>query len=179
MSFTKKIIVAMILGIITGVFLNIFSYDTSLSNFIVINFFNIVSDLFISALKLVIIPLIFFSIVCGIISLSDDTSLSRLGINEKVAGLEDTVMLIVSSDLPFAMKRFCTSESLDNVMPVSMMRSRNFAKDYGVLLVDGPLSGITTRAIVTISKDNKVLHSELVTEIADEPNYQAALDSIK
>jgi thiol peroxidase len=104
---------------------------------------------------------------------------STLVFNEKVAGLEDTVMLIVSSDLPFAMKRFCTSESLDNVMPVSMMRSRNFAKDYGVLLVDGPLSGITTRAIVTISKDNKVLHSELVTEIADEPNYQAALDSIK
>ena len=104
---------------------------------------------------------------------------STLVFNEKVAGLEDTVMLIVSSDLPFAMKRFCTDESLDNVMPVSMMRSRNFAKDYGVLLVDGPLSGITTRAIVTISKDNKVLHSELVTEIADEPNYQAALDSIK
>ena len=104
---------------------------------------------------------------------------STLVFNEKVAGLEDTVMLIVSSDLPFAMKRFCTKESLDNVMPVSMMRSRNFAKDYGVLLVDGPLSGITTRAIVTISKDNKVLHSELVTEIADEPNYQAALDSIK
>ena len=104
---------------------------------------------------------------------------STLVFNEKVAGLEDTVMLIVSSDLPFAMKRFCTNESLDNVMPVSMMRSRNFAKDYGVLLVDGPLSGITTRAIVTISKDNRVLHSELVTEIADEPNYQAALDSIK
>ena len=104
---------------------------------------------------------------------------STLVFNEKVAGLEDTVMLIVSSDLPFAMKRFCTNESLDNVMPVSMMRSRNFAKDYGVLLVDGPLSGITTRAIVTISKDNKVLHSELVAEIADEPNYQAALDSIK
>lgn len=104
---------------------------------------------------------------------------STLVFNEKVAGLDDTVMLIVSSDLPFAMKRFCSSESLTNVMPVSMMRSRNFAKDYGVLLVDGPLSGITTRAIVTISKDNKVLHSELVTEIADEPNYQAALDSIK
>ena len=104
---------------------------------------------------------------------------STLVFNEKVAGLEDTVMLIVSSDLPFAMKRFCTNESLDNVMPVSMMRSRNFAKDYGVLLVDGPLSGITTRAIITISKDNKELHSELVTEIAYEPNYQAALDSIK
>ncbi|MBL6700756.1 MAG: thiol peroxidase [Gammaproteobacteria bacterium] len=99
--------------------------------------------------------------------------------NEKVNDLDDTVMLIVSSDLPFAMKRFCTLESLENVIPVSMMRSRNFAKDYGVLLVDGPLSGITTRAIVTISKDNKILHSELVSEIADEPNYQAALDSIK
>ena len=99
--------------------------------------------------------------------------------NEKVNDLDDTVMLIVSSDLPFAMKRFCTSESLKNVIPVSMMRSRNFAKDYGVLLIDGPLSGITTRAIVTISKDNKILHSELVSEIADEPNYQAALDSIK
>jgi len=99
--------------------------------------------------------------------------------NEKVNDLDDTVMLIVSSDLPFAMKRFCASESLENVIPVSMMRSRNFAKDYGVLLIDGPLSGITTRAIVTISKDNKILHSELVSEIADEPNYQAALDSIK
>ena len=87
-------------------------------------------------------------------------------------------MLIVSSDLPFAMKRFCTTESLDNVIPVSMMRSRNFAKDYGVLLVDGPLAGITTRAVVTISEDNKILHSELVSEIANEPDYQAALNSI-
>ena len=104
---------------------------------------------------------------------------STIVFNEKVAELDDVVMLIVSSDLPFAMKRFCSTESLDNVMPVSMMRSRNFAKDYGVLLVDGPLSGITTRAIVTISKDNKVLHSELVMEIANEPDYQAALDSVK
>ena len=104
---------------------------------------------------------------------------STLIFNEKVAELDDTVMLIVSSDLPFAMKRFCTSESLDNVMPVSMMRSRNFAKDYGVLLIDGPLSGITSRAVVVISKDNKIIHSELVSEIANEPNYQAALDSLK
>ena len=104
---------------------------------------------------------------------------STLIFNEKVAELDDTLMLIVSSDLPFAMKRFCTSESLDNVMPVSMMRSRNFAKDYGVLLIDGPLSGITSRAVVVISKDNKIIHSELVSEIANEPNYQAALDSLK
>ena len=98
--------------------------------------------------------------------------------NNKVSEIKDTVMLIISSDLPFAMKRFCTDESLDNVLPMSMMRSRNFAKDYGVLLVDGPLSGITTRAIVTISKDNTILHTELVSEIANEPNYQAAIGSI-
>ena len=104
---------------------------------------------------------------------------STIIFNNKVSEMKDTVMLIVSSDLPFAMKRFCTDESLDNVLPMSMMRSRNFAKDYGVLLVDGPLSGITTRAIVTISKDNTILHSELVSEIANEPNYQAAIGSIK
>ena len=97
--------------------------------------------------------------------------------NDKVSKLDNTVMLIVSSDLPFAMKRFCMSESLENVIPVSMMRSRNFAKDYGVLIIDGPLEGITTRAVVTISKENKILHAELVSEIANEPNYQAALDS--
>ena len=98
--------------------------------------------------------------------------------NEKVSKLENTVMLIVSSDLPFAMKRFCISESLGDVIPVSMMRSRNFAKDYGVLLIDGPLSGITSRAVVTISPENKILYSELVSEIANEPDYQAALDSL-
>ena len=103
---------------------------------------------------------------------------STLIFNEKVSKLNNTVMLIVSSDLPFAMKRFCASQSLDNVVPVSMMRSRNFAKDYGVLLIDGPLSGITSRAVVTVSPENKILHSELVSEIANEPDYQAALDSL-
>ena len=103
---------------------------------------------------------------------------STLIFNEKVSKLDNTVMLIVSSDLPFAMKRFCASQSLDNVVPVSMMRSRNFAKDYGVLLIDGPLSGITSRAVVTVSPENKILHSELVSEIANEPDYQAALDSL-
>ena len=103
---------------------------------------------------------------------------STLVFNEKVAGLEDTVMLIVSSDLPFAMKRFCTNESLDNVMPVSMMRSRNFAKDYGVLITDGPLSGITARAVIVIDKNKKIIHSELVQEIANEPNYEAALSCL-
>ena len=103
---------------------------------------------------------------------------STITFNEKVSSMKDTVMLIVSSDLPFAMSRFCSQESLDNVVSLSMMRSRSFAKDYGVLLLDGPLAGITTRAIVTISKENNVLHSELVSEIANEPNYEAAINSI-
>ena len=98
--------------------------------------------------------------------------------NEKVNNLEDTIMLIVSADLPFAMKRFCTTESLENVIPVSMMRSRNFAKDYGVLIIDGPLSGITARAVIVIDKDKKIIHSELVQEIANEPDYDAALNSL-
>ena len=85
---------------------------------------------------------------------------------------------MITADLPFAMKRFCGSESLETIKPLSMMRSRNFAKDYGVLLVDGPLSGITARAVVVIDKDKKIIHSELVQEIANEPNYEAALNSL-
>jgi len=98
--------------------------------------------------------------------------------NEKASSLSDVIVLAVSADLPFAMKRFCSSESIESVKPMSMMRSRNFAKDYGVLLVDGPLSGITARAVVVIDKDKKIIHSELVQEIANEPNYEAALNSL-
>ena len=98
--------------------------------------------------------------------------------NERVAAMTDVVVLAVSADLPFAMKRFCTSENINSVLPLSMMRSRNFAKDYGVLLVDGPLSGITARAVVVINKNNEIIHSELVNEIANEPNYDDALDCI-
>ena len=98
--------------------------------------------------------------------------------NEKASSLSDIVVLAVSADLPFAMKRFCSAESIESVKPMSMMRSRNFAKDYGVLLVDGPLSGITARAVVVIDKDKKIIHSELVQEIANEPNYEAALNSL-
>jgi len=98
--------------------------------------------------------------------------------NEKASSLSDVVVLAVSADLPFAMKRFCSAESIESVKPMSMMRSRNFAKDYGVLLIDGPLSGITARAVVVIDKDKKIIHSELVQEIANEPNYEAALNSL-
>ena len=98
--------------------------------------------------------------------------------NEKASSLSDVIILAVSADLPFAMKRFCTSESIEAVKPLSMMRSRNFAKDYGVLLVDGPLSGITARAVIVIDKNKKIIHSELVREIANEPDYEAALRSL-
>ena len=98
--------------------------------------------------------------------------------NEKASDLSDTVVLAVSADLPFAMKRFCSSESIESVKPLSMMRSRNFAKDYGVLLTDGPLSGITARAVIVIDKNKKIIHSELVQEIANEPNYEAAINSL-
>lgn len=98
--------------------------------------------------------------------------------NEKIAKISNTVILAVSADLPFAMKRFCTDEKIEIVKPLSMMRSRNFAKDYGVLITDGPLSGITARAVVVIDENNKVIYSELVQEIADEPNYDSALKTI-
>ncbi len=82
---------------------------------------------------------------------------------------------MISADLPFAMARFCQAEGCDNVISLSMMRSRNFAKDYGVLIEDGPLAGITARAVVVIDENDKVIHSQLVSEIAEEPDYDAAI----
>ena len=163
MSFTKKIIVAMILGIITGVFLNIFSYDTSLSNFIVINFFNMVSDLFISALKLVIIPLIFFSIVCGIISLSDDTSLSRLGIKTLSLYLITTIIaislgLLFSSFIdyePILLSNLEANVSIDNIKTESNIFPTNIFQSLSDgniihLLIFSVLIGIAASKV----KDN-------------------------
>ena len=87
-------------------------------------------------------------------------------------------MLIISADLPFAQGRFCTGESLDNVVPLSMMRNKNFAKDYGVLIQDGPLAGITGRAVVVLDANDKVLYTQLVPEIAQEPDYDKALSAL-
>lgn len=88
---------------------------------------------------------------------------------------DDTVMLVIAADLPFAMSRFCGAEGVDKVIPLSMMRSKNFAKDYGVLITDGPLAGITARAVVVLDENNQVLYTELVPEIAQEPDYTKAL----
>jgi len=95
--------------------------------------------------------------------------------SERLAGRDDAVLLVVSADLPFAMRRFCSAEKLVNVVALSMMRGRAFAKDYGVLIVDGPFEGVTGRAVIVIDRDDRVVHAELVREIGDEPDYDAAL----
>ncbi len=99
--------------------------------------------------------------------------------NEAAGKLANTVVLVVSADLPFAAKRFCTTEGLANVVPLSLMRDRNFAKDYGVLIQDGVLAGITARAIVVIDEGDKVAYTQLVPEIGQEPDYEKALAAVK
>lgn len=94
------------------------------------------------------------------------------------AASDDAVMIVISADLPFAMGRFCTAENTDKVVTLSMMRNKNFAKDYGVLIQDGPLAGITARAVVVLDEGNKVVHTELVPEIAQEPDYDKALAAL-
>lgn len=91
--------------------------------------------------------------------------------NEKASQLNNTVVLIISADLPFAQGRFCETENLKNIIPLSLMRSKDFATDYGVLITDGPLAGITARAIVVIDENNVIIHTQLVGEVADEPDY--------
>jgi thiol peroxidase len=94
--------------------------------------------------------------------------------NEKASSLDNTAVLIVSSDLPFAQGRFCEAEGLKEVIPLSTFRS-TFANDYGVKLVDTVLAGLTARAIVIIDENNTVTYTQLVSEIADEPDYDKAL----
>lgn len=98
--------------------------------------------------------------------------------NEKASALKNTAVLVIAADLPFAMSRFCGAEGLENVVTLSTFRGRDFHDKYGVDVLDGPLRGLTARAVVVLDEDNKVMHSELVPEIASEPDYQAALDAI-
>lgn len=97
--------------------------------------------------------------------------------NEKASSLDNTVVVCASQDLPFALARFCGAEGLDKVIPASAFRS-SFAADYGVKMVDGPLTGLCARAVVVLGTDGKVLHTELVSEVAHEPNYDAALKAL-
>ena len=106
-------------------------------------------------------------------------ALSTKKFNDHARAHDDTVMLMISADLPFAQGRFCGDEGLENVHALSIMRDKQFSEDYGVLIAEGPMAGITARAIVVIDENDKVVYSELVGEIADEPDYEPALDALK
>jgi thiol peroxidase len=104
------------------------------------------------------------------------TSVRRF--NELATSHKDVMMLMISTDLPFAQARFCGAEGLSNVVTLSMLRGRNFSKDYGVLITTGPMTGLSARAILVLDENNVVKHAEMVKEIADEPNYDAALKAL-
>jgi thiol peroxidase len=97
----------------------------------------------------------------------------------EVAGRGEAAVLIISADLPFAMSRFAESENTKNVTMLSTMRGSEFMKNYGVAISGGPLAGVCSRALIVLDENNKVLHAELVPEIKQEPNYDAALAALK
>ena len=113
---------------------------------------------------------------------SVDTSVCATSVrrfNELSSQLDNTVVLGISADLPFAQARFCGAEGLDKVSNLSLMRGHQFLNDYGVAIASGPLGGLAARAVVVLDEHDKVIHAELVDEIAHEPNYDAALAALK
>jgi thiol peroxidase len=98
--------------------------------------------------------------------------------NKEASSLPNAVVVCISADLPFAQARFCGAEGLENVVTASLMRGHDFAKHYGVLMTDGPLAGICARAVVVVDEQDTVVYTQLVAEIADEPDYAAAMKAI-
>jgi thioredoxin-dependent peroxiredoxin len=98
--------------------------------------------------------------------------------NAEASVLNNTVVLCISADLPFAQARFCGAEGLDKVVTLSTMRGAAFLQDYGVAFATGPLVGLTARAVIVLDEQDQVLHSELVPEVAQEPDYAAALAAL-
>lgn len=99
--------------------------------------------------------------------------------NERATQAPDTVILTVSRDLPFAQKRFCEAEKIERVITLSDLRDRSFGKAYGVEIVDGPLAGLLARAIVVLDASNRVVYTQLVPEIGEEPDYDQALRAVQ
>lgn len=99
--------------------------------------------------------------------------------NKEATKLKNTVVLGVSRDLPFALGRFCGAEGIEHVHTLSELRNRDFGKDYGVEMVDGPLAGLLARAVIIIDENGKVIYRELVDDIIHEPDYKAALKALK
>ena len=98
--------------------------------------------------------------------------------NEKASAMNNTVVLVIAADLPFAMSRFCGAEGLNNVHTLSTFRGHTFHADYGVDITDGPIRGLTARAVLVLDEHDNVLHSQLVPDIADEPDYAAAVAAL-
>ncbi len=109
---------------------------------------------------------------------TDVCAASTREFNKRAAGLDNTVVACVSRDLPFAQKRFCAAEGLENVLTLSDFQSAQFGKDYGLVIIGGPLSGLHSRAVVVINESGEVVHSEQVPDIVQEPNYDAALGAL-
>lgn len=99
--------------------------------------------------------------------------------NKEVSDMENTKVLCISRDLPFAMARFCGAEGLDNVISLSDFRNQKFGKDYGLEFTDGPLEGLLSRVVIVLDEEGNVAYSEQIAETVDEPNYEAALNAIK
>ena len=99
--------------------------------------------------------------------------------NQLASEFSETVVINISRDLPFAQNRFCGAEGLDNVINLSDFVEGQFGKDYGLIMVDGPLSGLLSRCVIILDAQNKVIYTEQVSEIADEPNYEKALEALK
>lgn len=105
-------------------------------------------------------------------------ALSVRQFNARASELENTVVLCLSMDLPFAQSRFCSTEGLNNVVPLSVFRSHDFLKEYGLQLADGPLKGLMARAVIMIDETGKVRYTQLVSNISNEPDYDAALQAV-
>lgn len=111
-----------------------------------------------------------------------DTSVCATSVrkfNVKAAQLDNVQVLAVSMDLPFAQGRFCSTEGIERVKSVSLFRSKDFAENYGLMMTDGPLTGLTARAVIVVDEDGRVAYAQLVPEITEEPDYEAALAVLK
>lgn len=111
-----------------------------------------------------------------------DTAVCAMSVrkfNSEANNLDNTVVLCISRDLPFAQARFCGAEGLENVQTLSIMKDFRFADDYGVKMIDGPLASLCARSVVIINEEGKVIYTELVSDIVNEPNYEEALKNVK
>lgn len=106
-------------------------------------------------------------------------ALSVRQFNTEAASLENTVVLCISKDLPFAQSRFCSTEGLDRVIPLSVFRSEDFEKNYGLVITEGPMRGLTTRAVIVIDETGKIIYRQLVKNVSEEPDYQKAIERLK